>query len=83
MDKEKEYHFLKLYEQLASLTQNENQDPEVQQIEALLKEIAAMFRLARGEVHFYRNPGDEQRGVGERNKTSGGVYRLSSGIRLL
>ena len=65
MDKEKEYRFLKLYEQLASLTQIVNQKPEIRQIESLLNEISAMFRLAKGVTHFYKNPGDEQRGIGE------------------
>ena len=65
MDKEKDYRFLKLYEQLASLTQTVNQKPEIPQIEAFLNEISAMFRLAKGVTHFYKNPGDEQRGVGE------------------
>lgn len=59
MDKEKDYRFLKLYEQLASLTQTVNQKPEIPQIEALLNEISAMFRLAKGVTHFYKNPGDE------------------------
>ena len=65
MDKEKDYRFLKLYEQLASLTQIVNQKPEIRQIEILLNEISAMFRLAKGMTHFYKNPGDEQRGIGE------------------
>lgn len=65
MDKEREYRFLKLYEQLASLTQTVNQKPEIPQIEALLNEISAMFRLAKGVTHFYKNPGDEQQGIGE------------------
>ncbi|MBR3536062.1 MAG: diguanylate cyclase, partial [Oscillospiraceae bacterium] len=65
MDKDRDYCFLKLYEQLASLTQIVNQKPETRQIEKLLNEIASMFRLAKGVTHFYKNPGDEQRGVGE------------------
>lgn len=65
MEKEKEYRFLKLYEQLASLTQIVNQKLEISQIEALLNEISVMFRLAKGVTHFYKNPSDEQRGIGE------------------
>ena len=65
MDKEKEYRFLKLYEQLASFTQIVNQKPEITQIEGLLNEISSMFRLAKGLTHFYKTPSDEQRGIGE------------------
>ena len=65
MDKDRDYCFLKLYEQLASLTQIVNQKPETRQIEKLLNEISSMFRLAKGVTHFYKNPGDEQCGVGE------------------
>ena len=65
MDKDRDYCFLKLYEQLASLTQIVNQKPEIRQIEKILNEISSMFRLAKGVTHFYKNPGDEQRGVGE------------------
>lgn len=65
MDKEKDYRFLKLYEQLAVLTQIVNQTPEIHRIESILNEISAMFRLAKGVTHFYKTPGDEQRGIGE------------------
>ena len=65
MDKEKEYRFLKLYEQLASFTQIVNQKPEITQIEGLLNEISSMFRLAKGVTHFYKTPSNEQRGIGE------------------
>ena len=65
MDQEKEYRFFRLYEQLASLTQIVNQKPEIQKIEAIMNEISVMLRLAKGVTHFYKNPGDEQRGIGE------------------
>ena len=65
MDKEKEYRFLKLYEQLASFTQIVNQKPEITQMEGLLNEISSMFRLAKGVTHFYKTPSNEQRGIGE------------------
>ena len=59
MDKDRDYCFLKLYEQLASLTQTVNQKPEIRQIEKLLNEISSMFRLAKGVTHFYKNPYDQ------------------------
>ncbi len=65
MDQEKEYRFFRLYEQLASLTQIVNQKPEIPKIEAIMNEISVMLRLAKGVTHFYKNPGDEQRGIGE------------------
>ena len=65
MDKEKDYRFLKLYEQLAVLTQIVNQTPDIPRIESILNEISTMFRLAKGVTHFYKTPGDEQRGIGE------------------
>lgn len=65
MDQEKEYRFFRLYEQLASLTQIVNQKPEIPKIEAIVNEISVMLRLAKGVTHFYKNPGDELRGIGE------------------
>lgn len=65
MDANREMRFYKLLEQLISLTQIVNQKPEITQIETILNEIAAMFRLSKGVTHFYRNPGDEQNGIGE------------------
>ncbi len=65
MDREKELHFYKLYEQLASLTQVVNIKPEVSEIESVLNEISAMFRLSKGVTHFYRSPGEEALGKGE------------------
>ncbi len=65
MDMEKTMRFYQLYEQLASLTQSVNQTPEIPKIEAILNEISAMFRLSKGVTHFYRNPGEEERGEGE------------------
>jgi len=65
METDHEIRFYKLLEQLLSLTQIVNQKPETAKIESILNEIAAMFRLSKGVTHFYRNPGDEQRGIGE------------------
>ena len=65
MEDNRELRFYKLLEQLISLTQIVNQKPEIPQIESILNEIAAMFRLSKGVTHFYRNPGDEARGIGE------------------
>ena len=62
---EKDMQFYKLYEQLASLTSNVNAKPDIPGTEAVLNEIAAMFRLSKGITNFYRNPADEQRGIGE------------------
>lgn len=65
MNKEVELRFYKLYEQLASLTQIVNQNPDIPAIEALLNEISSMFRLSKGITHFYRSPRDEEQGKGE------------------
>ena len=65
MEADRELRFYKLLEQLISLTQIVNQKPETPQIESILNEISAMFRLSKGVTHFYRNPGDEQKGIGE------------------
>ena len=65
MEDNRELRFYKLLEQLISLTQIVNQKPEIPQIESILNEIAAMFGLSKGVTHFYRNPGDEARGIGE------------------
>ena len=65
MNDDKTLRFYELFEKLASATQIVNQKPEIPQIEALLNEISAMFRLAKGVTHFYKNPGDEQQGIGE------------------
>lgn len=67
MDEEmkKTLRFYELYERLASLTQIVNQKPDIPQIESILNEISAMYRLAKGVTHFYRNPGEEERGEGE------------------
>lgn len=65
MDAERELRFYKLLEQLVSLTQIVNQKPDIPQIESILNEISAMFRLSKGVTHFYENPGDEAKGIGE------------------
>jgi len=65
MDSERELRFYKLYEQLASLTQNVDVKPDTKRIESILNEIAAMFRLSKGVTHYYRGPVEEQRGEGE------------------
>lgn len=65
MEADRELRFYKLLEQLISLTQIVNQKADIPQIESILNEISAMFRLSKGVTHFYRNPGDEQRGIGE------------------
>ena len=65
MEANRELRFYKLFEQLISLTQIINQKPEISQIESILNEIAAMFRLSKGVTHFYRNPGNELKGIGE------------------
>jgi len=65
MEENKELHFYKLLEQLLSHTQIVNQEPETAKIESILNEIASMFRLSKGVTHFYRNPGDEEKGIGE------------------
>ena len=65
MEAERELRFYKLLEQLISNTQIVNQKPDIPQIESILNEIAALFRLSKGVTHFYRNPGDEQKGIGE------------------
>lgn len=68
----KEYQpmeFFELYEKLASATLIVNQKPDVELIESLLGEISSMFRLSKGITHFYRNPADEERGVGETLKS--------------
>ncbi|MBO4391326.1 MAG: EAL domain-containing protein [Lachnospiraceae bacterium] len=66
MNVDREVRYYQLLEQLLSLTQIVNQKPDVPQIEAVLNEIAAMFRLAKGVTRFFRNPGDEKNDVGER-----------------
>ena len=65
MNTESEIRFYQLLEQLLSLTQIVNQTPEVSRIEAVLNEMAEIFRLSKGITHFYRNPGDEKKGFGE------------------
>lgn len=65
MNAERELRFYKLYEQLASLTNTVGMKFDVPRIEYLLNEISAMFRLSKGVTHFYRNIGEEKRGVGE------------------
>ena len=65
MDSERELRFYKLYEQLASLTQNSNDKPDIPRIEKILNEIAAMFRLSKGVTNYYRSPVEEMRGDGE------------------
>ena len=65
MNIERELQFYRLYEQLASLTQIEDQAVDITALEKILKEIATMFRLSKGETHFYRNPQDEKKGIGE------------------
>jgi EAL domain-containing protein (putative c-di-GMP-specific phosphodiesterase class I)/GGDEF domain-containing protein len=65
MDAERELRFYKLLEQLVMLTQIVNQKPDIPQIESILNEISAMFRLSKGVTHFYENPGDEAKGIGE------------------
>ncbi|MCR4644013.1 MAG: EAL domain-containing protein [Oscillospiraceae bacterium] len=65
MNAERELQFYRLYERLASLTQAINQEPDIPKIEAILSEIAELFRLSKGVTHFYKNPGEEQMGKGE------------------
>ncbi|MBP5378500.1 MAG: EAL domain-containing protein, partial [Ruminococcus sp.] len=65
MNNECELRFYQLYAQLASLTQIDNQKPDVPRIEELLNEIAGMFRLSKGVTHFYRGPAEEKLGKGE------------------
>ena len=65
MNTERELRFYHLYAQLASLTQIVNQKPDIPQIEAILNEIAAMFRLSKGVTHFYRGPAEEKLDRGE------------------
>ncbi len=65
MNSELEIRFYKLYERLASLTQNINENPDIPSIETILNEIAAMFRLSKGVTHFYRDPVAEKKGEGE------------------
>ena len=65
MNNECELRFYQLYAQLASLTQIDNQKPDVPRIEELLNEIAGMFRLSKGVTHFYRGPAEEKLGRGE------------------
>ena len=60
MNNELELRFYHLYSQLASLTQTVTQKPATEQIEAILNEIAAMFRLSKGVTRFFRSPADEQ-----------------------
>ena len=61
MNSELEIRFYKLYEKLASLTQNINENPDIPSIETILNEIAAMFRLSKGVTHFYRDPVAEKK----------------------
>ena len=65
MNNERELDFYRLYTLLASLTQIVNQEPDIPQIEKILNEIAAMFRLSKAVTHFYRSPADEKLGKGE------------------
>ena len=65
MNNERELDFYRLYTQLASLTQIVNQEPDIPQIEKILNEIAAMFRLSKAVTHFYRRPADEKLNNGE------------------
>ena len=60
-----ELRYYKLMEELLSLTQIVNQQPDIPRIESILNEISAMFRLCKGITHFYRNPGEEKSGEGE------------------
>jgi EAL domain-containing protein (putative c-di-GMP-specific phosphodiesterase class I)/GGDEF domain-containing protein len=65
MYSEKDMHFYKLLEQLLTLTQIVNIEPDIPKIENTLNEIASLFRLSKGITHFYRNPVEEARGEGE------------------
>jgi EAL domain-containing protein (putative c-di-GMP-specific phosphodiesterase class I) len=65
MNNERELDFYRLYTQLASLTQIVNQEPDIPQIEKILNEIAAMFRLSKAVTLFYRRPADEKLNNGE------------------
>ena len=65
MNADRELQFYKLYEQLAMLTQNVNETPDIPAIESLLSELCVMFRLSKGVTRFFRDPGEEARGEGE------------------
>jgi len=62
---ERDLKFFELFSRLASLTQIVNQPPQIPEIQKLLSEISSMYRLSKGVTHFYRNPGEEERGQGE------------------
>ena len=65
MNIERELQFYRLYEQLSSLTQIVDQEPDIPGIEKALNGIAVMFRLSKGITHFYRNPEEEINDTGE------------------
>lgn len=64
-DDERTPRFYKLYGQLASATAIVNQAFDVKQIEALLNEISALYRLSKGVTRFFRSPAEEKAGGGE------------------
>ena len=62
---EKDMHFYELFGQLVSKMTDMNKPADVAGIEGLLIRISSMLRLSKGVTRLYRNPREEELGLGE------------------
>ena len=62
---EKDMHFYELFGQLVSKMTDMNKPADIAGIESLLIRISSMLRLSKGVTRLYRNPREEELGLGE------------------